>query len=292
MDFKVVIKKITVFILFFSLISVVFALTTDFSIENISKNLVMSLYEYADDESQNDVINKLNENLCGRNNLCNEDEIERLKISCNQYFELKNTINNFQQDFEVERLCNSIYDGSLEKSCAGLNIEEVEINKICSDHKNNMITNETFFIRSVLSIMPENEVLEKSWILKIHELLELVLIVLFFPLLILLFWLDEFKIRNYLRTLGNLSFSCGIVFFIGVILLKFYATFLELDTSVLVLGNFASFDVLSTEMKMLILFKLIPKTFNSMLDYKIIITGFGLLLIGLIFKIAFKRKDL
>lgn len=304
MSLKSIAKKIVIFLLFLGLFSFVFSFTTDFSIPNISNVMLGTLFDHANTAAQENIVEKLYNNCLSlgqeEQSICDDPQkLAQTKANCQQYYELKNTIPEFEEDLEIEDACRPVLDGSLERSCLELqqakedgydfNLDQLDI--ICSNYENNVTDGRTFFIQTLTSIIPEEVLGENAPLLKANKTFDIIFVILLIPFLVLLFYLDNFDFRKYLRTIGGLCLSIGIAVLIPILILEFYVWLFPLDTSSLLLHleDFGEGAGIETEL----FFQLLPRVFATLLDYAVIIAAIIFIIIGAALKVVFKKeKDL
>ena len=158
------------FLIFMGAFSLVYSLTTDFSVENLSKTIFSSIYNNANTSIQSEIINTLDENCLYYSGetqdkfapslleLCNNQTLlQQIKTNCQNYYQLKSSTQNFNPDVEFEKACSDLTSGAIENSCKTINSKEFNIDKnkllpLCNSYANNNLDNKTFFVKTLSTL--------------------------------------------------------------------------------------------------------------------------------------------
>ena len=304
---KAILTKIISFFVFLGLINIIFSLTTDFSIKNLSTTFIEVIYDNANMQTQGQIISILTENCQGLDDansgnpiaitdLCsNNTAIQELTDQCTAYYSLKNTLPEFESNQDVEKACSDVLSGKLNESCKKIkespysDQDKEELKQICSQYMTGKLNNRTFFIQTFISILPENILTESTKIQRTLNIIDLTSKILFLPFLFILVILNYKNKKELVKILASFLVSLGMTIVIPTIILKAYALFGKFDSSSL-LNSLANLQTISINEQRAFVISITPLIMNNIIEARFLITGIIILITGLLIKRAYKKR--
>jgi len=251
----------------------------DFNLENSLKFLYEDIYVYASPIAQHSALNNLNEvcqneleqgsySISEFQKLCeNEEELKRLVTTCQT---LKGT--------QIDEGCEKILSGELILECEGLKqlnpVNMSELTIICQKYIDNEISEPEFFSGFLLSLTAIPVIIPVK-----NILLPLITICVF--LMGVLFMLHGDN-RAFTFSIGRILFNIGMHMLIFIGLLYGVKALVPLDTSYLMLSMGGSLPTEGSIQESLPI--LVPLILFRLFDFKFLIIGLILILVGLLVK--------
>ncbi len=227
-----IVRQFVTFLIFLSLFSVLFVFFTPQTASEMSQDLFEDVYEHASAKNQTAVLSLFIQNcnalldssdfvspmdLCDNETLANDFE-----TSCKAYQASRNKGNPSIE--ELELLCPDLLDKSFYDACEFYRSSESyeeQLRVVCSDYRNNVTTNSTFFASTLITSLPEDfdESFNKTTFFSFFKHWNVILIVLLIPLFFVLYFLERDQHR-FFRRIGTLFFTAGLVLLVPFVIIK------------------------------------------------------------------------
>lgn len=275
------------------LFSIIFLSIVDFDAKETINTAFSEIYNHANKETQTDTLVYLSD-FCN-SMLSNQESaflFQELCVDQEKRKEVEKNCNDFYlsgiKDPEVEKSCNLVMSGELDEICAQtkgkLEIDKQGIKQICTDHKNNEITDNQFFV----NMMTHNIKDPGQNIMSLYtpDTYLIPIIITLLILIALFIFLLHKEIPSLIANFGKILITISILMIISFIIPNYFEFFFPLDTS-----NLLHSLTHSTDPQ--IMFKSLPVIFLLITKYVFTITffiiGILLLTLGILFRVYAKK---